>query len=110
MVAGEDLDQGGLAGPVVAQQAHDLVGADLEVDVVQRGHLAEGLGDVLQLQESSSIAPPRREEVRRGEHAPAPARSVDGYRMFFSASGAMNSTLLLSTKPAPVLMCRPEKP
>ena len=32
------------------------------------------------------------------------------HRMFFSVSGATMSTLLLSTKPAPVFMCRPEKP
>ena len=37
---GDDLDQGGLAGPVVTQHAGDLAGAHLHVDVVQRDHRA----------------------------------------------------------------------
>ena len=38
--AGDDLDQGGLAGPVVTQHAGDLAGSHLHVDVVQRDHRA----------------------------------------------------------------------
>ena len=34
--AGEDLDQRALAGPVLAGEAHDLAGAELERDAVQR--------------------------------------------------------------------------
>src|SRR2546430_7826124 len=39
--AADDLDEGGLAGAVVAQQADDLVAAHGEVDVRERLHLAE---------------------------------------------------------------------
>ena len=45
--AGDDLDQGRLAGAVVADQPDDLVGADLEVDVLERDHVAERHVDVL---------------------------------------------------------------
>ena len=45
--AGHDLDQGRLAGAVVADQADDLVGADLEIDVPERDHVAERHVDVL---------------------------------------------------------------
>src|SRR3546814_16924514 len=34
--SGENLDQRGLAGTVVADQGHDLPGMDLEIDVGQR--------------------------------------------------------------------------
>ena len=44
--AGEDLDQGGLPGPVVAEKAHDLTGADTHGDVLQRDDLPEVLGDI----------------------------------------------------------------
>src|SRR5918995_1215114 len=43
VVAGEDLDQRGLAGAVVAEQADDLVPSDVEVDVVERADAAERL-------------------------------------------------------------------
>jgi len=47
--AGDALDEGRLAGAVVADKRHHLAGTDLEVDVVQRLHRAERLRDVLQL-------------------------------------------------------------
>src|SRR2546430_2916900 len=40
--AAHDLDEGRLAGPVVAEQADDLVPAHLEIDVRKRLHLAKG--------------------------------------------------------------------
>src|SRR5437762_4254977 len=46
--AADDLDEGRLAGPIVAEQAHDLVPAHLEIDVRERLHLAEGHVDVLE--------------------------------------------------------------
>ena len=39
--AGEHLDQGGLAGAVLAEQAVHLAGPDLQVDAVQRPHARE---------------------------------------------------------------------
>ncbi|MGY4253815.1 hypothetical protein ACVI1L_000883 [Bradyrhizobium sp. USDA 4516] len=41
----KDLDQRGLAGPVLAQQRVHLAGPDLEVDVAQRPHAAEASVD-----------------------------------------------------------------
>ena len=46
---GEDPDRGGLARAVGPQQAEDRTGRDLEVDPVQREHLAEALGEPLDL-------------------------------------------------------------
>ena len=40
---GEDLDQRGLTGAVVANQSHHFGGIELEVDVVQRLDVAERL-------------------------------------------------------------------
>ncbi len=40
---GDPLDQGGLAGPIVADERHDLPAPDLEVDAIQRLDGAEGL-------------------------------------------------------------------
>ena len=42
--AGQDLDQRGLARPVVADEGMDLTGAHVEVDVVERFGPREGLG------------------------------------------------------------------
>ena len=44
VVAGQDLDQRGLARPVVADEGMDLTGAHVEVDVVERFGPREGLG------------------------------------------------------------------
>ena len=51
-VAGDDLDQGRLAGAVVAHEAHDIAGLDREIDALQRLDGAEMLGDALELQQS----------------------------------------------------------
>src|SRR5262249_35351617 len=45
MHAGDDLHHRRLAGAVLADQAMDLAGLELEVDVAQRRHTAEGLRD-----------------------------------------------------------------
>ena len=42
--AGEDLDQRGLAGTVLAEQRQDLAGAELEVNVIERERASEALG------------------------------------------------------------------
>ena len=44
VVPGQDLDQRGLARPVVADEGMDLTGAHVEVDVVERFGPREGLG------------------------------------------------------------------
>jgi hypothetical protein len=46
---GDDFDQGGLAGAVVAQHAGHLAGVDGQVDAGQGDDGAEGLADVLHL-------------------------------------------------------------
>ena len=51
--AGDRLHQRRLAGAVVADEAHDLAGADGEVDPVQSLDRAESLADSLQLEEGS---------------------------------------------------------
>ena len=43
--AGQDLDQGRLAGAVLAEQGVDLARPDLQLDVVERGEPAEPLGE-----------------------------------------------------------------
>ncbi len=48
MHAGKNLDQGRLAGAVVADQRHDLAGLHFEIDVGQRRNRAEILGNIAQ--------------------------------------------------------------
>ncbi len=50
MIAGNDLDQRGFAGAVIAEQAHDLIGSNFKVDMVEGSHLAECLGNILHLE------------------------------------------------------------
>src|SRR5581483_7882894 len=50
LVAAEDLHQGGLAGPVVAEQGQHLALVQPQVHVRERRHAAEALGDVLDAQ------------------------------------------------------------
>ncbi len=42
---GEHLDEGGLAGAVLAEEAVDFAGLDLQVHAVEGAHTGEGLGD-----------------------------------------------------------------
>ncbi len=44
---GQDLDQGRLAGAVVAEQRHHLARMDLEADPVEGGDRAEALADAI---------------------------------------------------------------
>ena len=48
---GEHLDQGGLAGAVLPEQAVHLAGADLQLHAVQRPYAGEGLDHVGQAQD-----------------------------------------------------------
>ena len=45
MGAGEDLDEGRLAGAVVADDRHDLAAGYGEIDIGNRRHRAEALGN-----------------------------------------------------------------
>ena len=47
----ENGDEGGLAGSVVADEREDLAGVERDRDVVERGHMAEELGDAARLEE-----------------------------------------------------------
>ena len=53
---GDGLDQRRLAGAVVADERRDLARRDLEVDVGQRPHRAERLGDPAQLEQRPAAA------------------------------------------------------
>ena len=50
-IAGDDLDQRGLAGAVVAHQAHDLAGLERQRNVVERMDGAEMLRNIFQFEE-----------------------------------------------------------
>ena len=67
--AAEDLDQGRLAGAVLAGEHMDLAAEALEVDVDEHRHGAEPLADPAHAQEGSERV---RRRVDRGR-APAPA-------------------------------------
>src|ERR1700736_5237758 len=54
--AGDRFDQRGLAGAVVADQAHSLARVDLEVDLGQGLHGAEALAYALQLQDRRPLS------------------------------------------------------
>ena len=57
--AGDALDQGRLAGAVVADERHHLTGTDLEVDLAERLDRAEALRDPVELQERGRRVPRR---------------------------------------------------
>ena len=91
--AADDLDGGGLAGPVAAQHAEDLAAVDLEADVVDGDGVAVALVQVLDLDDghgrsfsegvrcrgSGAVPVPERvgwgQEVRLGTDAPRVRRS-----------------------------------
>ena len=50
MVSGDDLDQRGLAGPVIAQQTHNLIPTQLKIDVLKCLHLSKRFGHVSKFQ------------------------------------------------------------
>ena len=49
--AGQHLDQGRLAGAVVAEERHDLTREQVDIDVLERVHATEGLRDAPKLHE-----------------------------------------------------------
>ncbi|GAA4751347.1 hypothetical protein GCM10023350_40720 [Nocardioides endophyticus] len=51
MDAGDALDQGALAGTVVADQGGDLAGSDVEIDAAQHVHGSEALLDTPQAEQ-----------------------------------------------------------
>ena len=55
---GDDVEEGGLARPVRADQADDGLLGDGEVDAVDRDQAAEPLGDLLGLQDVAHPGPP----------------------------------------------------
>src|SRR5690606_15295437 len=57
--AGEDLHQRRLAGPVLPADRVDLAPPDLQVDVLERLHRRERLGDAAHPQYRVGHAPPR---------------------------------------------------
>src|SRR3712207_1089169 len=52
---GEDLDQGGLAGPVIAEQARDLPGLDVHGDVFESDDVPEVLRDASRFHEGCVV-------------------------------------------------------
>ena len=70
--AGDALDQGRLAGAVVADERHHLTGTDLEVDLAERLDRAEALRDPVELQERGRRVPRRSWSwVQKGGGAPS---------------------------------------
>jgi hypothetical protein len=65
--AGEHLDQGALAGPVLADQRVDLADSHLEVDTTEGRDPGERLGDPLGPQQRNPIV----------AHQPVPCRAAD---------------------------------
>ena len=54
--AGQDLDQGRLAGAVVAEEAEDLAGLQVEADILHRMDAAEGDANVPHLRAACAAA------------------------------------------------------
>jgi hypothetical protein len=57
--AGDRLDQGGLAGPVLADDRVDLAGQQLERHALERADAAEALGDVGEPEKGGHLGCPR---------------------------------------------------
>ena len=55
-IAGDDLDQSGLAGTVVAHQSDDLAGLERQRNVVERVNGPEMLRNIFQFEKSHSFA------------------------------------------------------
>ncbi len=99
--AGHDLDEGGLAGAVVADEADDLVAADGEVDVAQRMHRAEILLHALEANNGREIISRRHCPIRafpshlKSEPAGAPGRLRERLACL-AAAGTSISNMILS--------------
>jgi hypothetical protein len=75
--AGGDRDQGRLAGTVLAEQDVHLARPQLEVDLVERQHTGEALGDRLEAEQGRAHSSGRAALLRRrGRHRPC-AASLD---------------------------------
>ena len=74
MDAGQQLDQGRLAGAVLAEQGQDRAGADVEVDAVDGERAAEALGDAGEAQQRWRVShvSPRRSPAPLGKLASTP--------------------------------------
>jgi hypothetical protein len=60
--AGEDLDERGLAGAIVADQPEHLALVDVEIDPSERVNASEGFGDVAEFDQplGHDVSPPLR--------------------------------------------------
>ncbi len=56
--AGDNLDEGGFAGPVFADEAVDLARRQGEIDVAQRDDAAEPFGDCVEVEEVDQVHEP----------------------------------------------------
>ena len=77
--AGEDLDQGRLAGAVLADQRRHLAAAQLERAVDERLYAREGLRDAAECSSTGSASPQASRKIRAKGKArpPAPRRMAD---------------------------------
>ena len=75
VVAGEDLDDGRLAGAVLADEGMDLAGGDLEVDVVERPLSGERLAQPVDAQGGIRGAMSVVVELMRKPPSPSPRPS-----------------------------------
>src|SRR3954462_9012084 len=95
--AGENLDQGALAGAVLAGEAHDLAGAQLERDAVERPDRPVGLHGVAQRDDGRLHRHRLLARSGRGPHQPW-ALAVGGLSSGLTAADSM---LALSATTAP---------
>ena len=89
-VAGDDLDQRGLAGAVVAHQAHGFARLDCEIDAAQGLDGAEMLGDTAQLASQRDRVPCR----GRGHQGMVGASRSEMGRVRAAMSEAKNSSTM----------------
>src|SRR5207302_10584137 len=80
--AGDDVEQGRLAGTVGADQAEDLAVVDREADVVDRLHPAEALAHATELEHDVSLLAAATVPAGRGGHDAAAGcrRSLEVHR------------------------------
>ena len=72
----DHVEEGGLAGPVVTEQADDLTRPNFEVDVVDGGDPAEPLDQVHALERRLDVSVPRFGRPRAGGLAPPPGHRI----------------------------------
>src|SRR3954462_12196244 len=86
--AGEDLDEGALAGAVLAREAHDLAGAQLERDAVERPDRPVRLGGVAEGDDGRLHRHRLLARSGRGAHQPC-ALAVGGLSSGLTAADSM---------------------